>query len=149
MRDFFLGHVKLELQQNTESLQIYQSLSKIFPNSNYILSQTAIANYNIRGTIPKHHRHHSSSENGAEFDLAEKLFEELRNKDPYRLDGMDIYSNILYVKESPSNLSYLAHTAQSTDKYRPETCCIIGMYTLVHQLQHNHTYLHAYHITCR
>jgi anaphase-promoting complex subunit 8 len=41
---------------------------------------------------------------------------------------MDIYSNILYVKECFAALSHLAHKSVLTDKYRPETCCIIGNY---------------------
>lgn len=61
-----------------------------------------------------------------EFDEAQELFEALLKSDPYRVDGLDIYSNILYVKECFSALSYLAHKAVLTDKYRPETCCIIG-----------------------
>ena len=38
------------------------------------------------------------------------------------------YSDILYVKESKAELSNLAHLAAKNDKYRPETCCIIGNY---------------------
>lgn len=38
------------------------------------------------------------------------------------------YSDILYVKESKAELSQLAHMAAKNDKYRPETCCIIGNY---------------------
>lgn len=41
---------------------------------------------------------------------------------------MDTYSNILYVKEQFAALSHLAHRAAVADKYRPETCCIIGNY---------------------
>ena len=41
---------------------------------------------------------------------------------------MDTYSNILYVKEAYAGLSHLAHSAILTDKYKPETCCIIGNY---------------------
>ena len=41
---------------------------------------------------------------------------------------MDVYSNILYVKEQFAALSHLAHRVASADKYRPETCCIIGNY---------------------
>lgn len=44
------------------------------------------------------------------------------------IKGMDIYSNILYVKEMSAELSYLAHRAMSTEKYCPETCCIVGNY---------------------
>lgn len=48
--------------------------------------------------------------------------------DPYRIDSMDVYSNVLYAKESFSALSYLAHRVFLTDKYRPESCCIVGNY---------------------
>lgn len=41
---------------------------------------------------------------------------------------MDIYSNILYVKEAFAALSHLAQRAALTNKYRPETACIIGNY---------------------
>ncbi|KAI3886600.1 hypothetical protein MKW92_003322 [Papaver armeniacum] len=48
--------------------------------------------------------------------------------DPYRVEDMDMYSNVLYAKECFSALSYLAHRVFLTDKYRPESCCIIGNY---------------------
>ena len=41
---------------------------------------------------------------------------------------MDVYSNILYVKEAFAALSHLAHRVSTADKYRPESCCIIGNY---------------------
>jgi anaphase-promoting complex subunit 8 len=41
---------------------------------------------------------------------------------------MDTYSNILYVREDGAALSALAHAAVGTDKYRPETCCVVGNY---------------------
>lgn len=44
------------------------------------------------------------------------------------LQGMDTHSNILYVQENFPALSHLAHRTAATDKYRPETCCIIGNY---------------------
>lgn len=37
-------------------------------------------------------------------------------EDPYRLDQVDIYSNILYVKESKRTLSALAHKCVNVDK---------------------------------
>ena len=41
---------------------------------------------------------------------------------------MDTFSNILYVKEAKRALSALAHKCVSIDKYRPESCCVIGNY---------------------
>lgn len=76
-----------------------------------MLAQAAVANYNMR-----------------EFDEAQQSFERLLQADPHRLENMDTYSNILYVKECKTALSYLAHIAVQNDKYRPETCCIIGNY---------------------
>jgi hypothetical protein len=46
----------------------------------------------------------------------------------FSVQGMDEYSNILYVKESPAAMSHLAHRVALDDKYRPESCCIIGNY---------------------
>lgn len=62
-----------------------------------------------------------------EFDEAEELFDQIVRTDPYRLDDLDIYSNILYVMEKSSKLAYLAQLATQTDKFRVETCCIVGL----------------------
>ena len=55
-----------------------------------------------------------------DFDAAEATFSGLLAADPHRLEGMDTYSNILYVKESSAQLSSLAHGAVEADKFRPE-----------------------------
>eukprot|EP00898_Chlorokybus_atmophyticus_P000194 jgi/Chlat1/1175/Chrsp113S01639 len=111
MRGFFTAAVSLELQHNTEGLAQYQALKEEFPGSDYVLAQTAAAHYHLR-----------------DFDQAEVLFQDLLQSDPHRVEGMDTYSNILYVKEDLPALSHLAHRVVVTDKYRPETCCIVGNY---------------------
>lgn len=58
--------------------------------------------------------------------MAINMFVELLTDDPYRLDNLDTYSNILYVKEMKSELADLAHKVVQIDKYRVETCCVIG-----------------------
>eukprot|EP01018_Ginkgo_biloba_P038683 Gb_03388 [translate_table: standard] len=111
MKEFFLASTLLELQRNREGLDKYEKLEDSFPLSDYVFAQAATAHYNLR-----------------DFDEAERIFEELLKSDPYRIEGMDTYSNILYVKESFAHLSHLAHRVFLTDKYRPESCCIIGNY---------------------
>ncbi|ESW30453.1 hypothetical protein PHAVU_002G154200 [Phaseolus vulgaris] len=111
MKDFFLASVYQELRMHTESLSQYEYLLGTFGNSNYIQAQIAKAQYSLR-----------------EFDQVEAIFEELLSNDPYRVEDMDMYSNVLYAKECFSALSYLAHRVFLTDKYRPESCCIIGNY---------------------
>lgn len=111
MKEFFLGYAYQELRMHTESLAKYDYLQGIFSFSNYIQAQTAKAQYSLR-----------------EFDQVEIMFEELLRNDPYRVEDMDLYSNVLYAKEACAALSYLAHKVFLTDKYRPESCCIIGNY---------------------
>lgn len=45
---------------------------------------------------------------------------------PCRLDNVDAYSNVLFVREESAELAYLAHHCVELDKYRPETCCVVG-----------------------
>ena len=53
---------------------------------------------------------------GVRAPQAQKLFEQLMQRHPHRLEGMDTYSNILYVKECKAELSFLAHRAVRNDK---------------------------------
>ena len=45
-----------------------------------------------------------------------------------RLGALFVLHVVSYVKECFAELSNLAHRTALTDKYRPETCCIIGNY---------------------
>lgn len=111
MKDFFLASAYQELKMHDEALKRYEILMGVFRLSDYIQAQIATVQYSMR-----------------ELDEAEVIFEELLRTDPYRVDSMDIYSNVLYAKESLSALSFLAHRVFLTDKYRPESCCIIANY---------------------
>jgi anaphase-promoting complex subunit 8 len=108
---FFRAHMYLELQLNADAGVLYAHLLDIFPTSPYVLGQRAVAEYNQRN-----------------FDQAQETFKEVQAIDPFRLQNMDTYSNILYVKESKAELSFLAHSAVRSNKFRPETCCIVGNY---------------------
>lgn len=111
MKDFFLASAYQELRLHNESLARYEHLQGTFSFSNYIQAQIAKAQYSLR-----------------QFEQVEVIIEELLRIDPYRVEDMDMYSNVLYAKECYSALSYLAHRVFMTDKYRPESCCIIGNY---------------------
>jgi anaphase-promoting complex subunit 8 len=113
MYHFFCAHLQSERQAHSEALSIYERWMDplLFQGSPYLLSQYAICSYHTR-----------------QFAAAKSLLEDLHNHMPYRLDNMDVYSNILYVQEDSVALSQLAHTAVLVDKYRAETCCIVGNY---------------------
>ncbi|KIJ61319.1 hypothetical protein HYDPIDRAFT_96711 [Hydnomerulius pinastri MD-312] len=61
-----------------------------------------------------------------DFGQAEKQFEKILAVAPYRVDDIDVYSNILYVTENRLKLSRLAHEFLELDKDRPEVCCLVG-----------------------
>ncbi|AET01800.2 putative acetyltransferase A, auxiliary subunit [Medicago truncatula] len=111
MKEFFLASAYQELRMHNESLSKYEYLLGTFGFSNYIQAQIAKVQYSLR-----------------EFEQAEAIFEDLLRTDPYRVEDLDVYSNVLYAKECFSALSHLAHRVFTTDKYRPESCCIIGNY---------------------
>lgn len=119
---FFCSHVLLEDQQHDKAIIVLEKLlhpdaasseetSTTLFQSPYVACKTAVAYYHLR-----------------EFEVAQELFVSLLEKDPHRLEDMDVYSNILYVKEDAVALSQLAHTVTKVDKYRPETCVIVGNY---------------------
>jgi anaphase-promoting complex subunit 8 len=72
-----------------------------------------------------------------DFSRAEVQFERIRALDPYRIDDIDIYSNILYVTDNKLKLSRLAHEFLGLDKDRPEVCCLVGPFC---PLLHSRTY---------
>lgn len=88
-----------------------QALAATAPSSAYLKAQQALALYNLR-----------------EFEGATSLYAHVLAHDPHRVESMDVYSNVLYCQEKVVELSHLAHRIAQTDKYRPETCCVIGNY---------------------
>lgn len=80
-----------------------------FPRSLWLMAQRACVLY---------HMH--------DFGNAEAQFKKLRAIDPYRIDDIDVYSNILYVSENRLELSKLAHEFLPLEKDRPEICCLVG-----------------------
>lgn len=118
MRAFFMPYALLELQCNSDALALLAPLSAVLPGSNLLRLQTALANYNLR-----------------ELGQAEKLFQMAFAQDPFQLEHVDVYSNVLYVREAHAELGALAQAASAVDKYRPETCCVIGNF---YSLQSEH-----------
>ncbi|OSX66337.1 hypothetical protein POSPLADRAFT_1133350, partial [Postia placenta MAD-698-R-SB12] len=82
-----------------------------FPRSLWVMSLRACVLY---------HMH--------DFQEAADQFTKVLAIDPYRIDDIDIYSNILYVTEDHRALSRIAHEFTVIDKDRPEVCCLIGNY---------------------
>lgn len=67
-------------------------VSQVFRSSTCVEAGVAQAHYNLQN-----------------FDEAQALYEDMLSHDPYRLEGLDVFSNILFVKEALAPLSHLAH----------------------------------------
>lgn len=63
-----------------------------------------------------------------DYDDSEAIFSKVLENDPYRLDDLDHYSNMLYVTEQQGKLSQLAYLVAKNDKFRAESCFIIANY---------------------
>ncbi len=115
MYHFFCAHLMSHHHQaHEDALVLYDRLFEPIPDqplfaTTYLKSQMGVVHYHLR-----------------EFEQALEWFHQIQ--DPFLLDNKDVYSNILYVREDRVALSQLAHQAVQVDKYRPETCCIIGNY---------------------
>eukprot|EP01041_Mallomonas_annulata_P003336 gene3336-6600_t len=117
-------HMSLESQKGSEAIELLNQLLKLFPKSLIVATQLARAYYCSR-----------------EYDKAQSYFEHIRAADPYRLEHIDTYSNILYVREKRADLSHLAHVTTKIDKFSPEVCCVVGNYYSL-KGQHEKAVLH-------
>ncbi|KAK6462754.1 anaphase promoting complex subunit 8 [Scheffersomyces coipomensis] len=98
-------------QQSTTLFENLSNLLSIFPKFNFLKVQQFLIYYH-----------------NLDYYQAEAIFDQILFDDPLRLDDLDTFSNMLYVMEKKSKLSYLAQFASRIDKFRPETCCIIANY---------------------
>lgn len=107
---FFVGQINVKLYLNDEAIKQFEDLQIMgFKDCNFITSQIAIAYHNKR-----------------DVEQAIAIFQEIQEVDPYRLENLDIYSNLLFVKEMKTQMAFLAHKVVEINKYAPETCCVIG-----------------------
>lgn len=112
MFQFFEVVILQEYYQQTASLcDSVQHLIDIFPKFNFLKVQQFLISYHC-----------------LDYFQAEAIFDQILVQDPLRLDDLDTYSNMLYVMEKRSKLSFLAQYASLIDKFRPETCCIVANY---------------------
>ncbi|KAI9664177.1 MAG: Anaphase-promoting complex subunit 23 [Alyxoria varia] len=98
-------------QGDSETLTHLKQIKGVFPDSHFLKTQKAMLTYHAK-----------------DFEKAERTFAKIVESDPLRLEDLDIYSNILYVMEKRPKLAYLAQLTTATDKFRPETCCVVGNY---------------------
>ena len=110
VRNFMLSNILLE-KKASDSFDLAKKLLETFPNNVQLLNSIAHATFQTH-----------------DFDEAINIFQKLLSIDPYRYENLDLYSNILYIKEKYCELSALAFNLFEYNRFRPETCCVIGNY---------------------
>jgi anaphase-promoting complex subunit 8 len=98
-------------QQGPELASSINELLGIFPTSSFLLTCKALLCYHSKDLF-----------------AAEQEFNKVLALHPQRLDSLDHYSNILYVLNRRPKLAFLAHLCSNIDKFRPESCVVIGNY---------------------
>eukprot|EP00040_Diaphanoeca_grandis_P018687 m.98309 g.98309 ORF g.98309 m.98309 type:complete len:737 (-) comp27050_c1_seq1:33-2243(-) len=62
----------------------------------------------------------------ADYKQADESFRMARRLEPYRSQGMEIYSTTLWHLRQETALSYLAHEVIAADRLSPEAWCVVG-----------------------
>lgn len=109
LKHFFVIHclIHLKVVLTEESQASMSFLESLFEKSTSVLALSA---------------RKLSEEN----ECSLQKWDSLLNLDPYRLDEVDVYAHLLFVKDHHVHLAHLAHKASKIDPNRPETCLTIG-----------------------
>ncbi|KAL9239384.1 hypothetical protein vseg_013715 [Gypsophila vaccaria] len=92
-----------------DALEFYRKLPLKHYNTSWVLSQVGRANFGLM-----------------DYFEADRAFSLARRQCPYSLDGMDVYSTVLYLLKEDMKLSYLAKELLLTDRLAPQTWCAMG-----------------------
>ncbi|KAH9800932.1 cell division cycle protein 27 [Citrus sinensis] len=92
-----------------DALDVYLKLPHKHYNTGWVLSQVGKAYFEV-----------------VDYLEAERAFTLARRASPYSLEGMDIYSTVLYHLKEDMKLSYLAQELITTDRLAPQSWCAMG-----------------------
>ncbi|CAN1330921.1 Cell division cycle protein 27 homolog B [Linum perenne] len=92
-----------------DALDAYLKLPHKHYNTSWVLSQVGKAYFEL-----------------VDYLEADQAFSLARRASPYSLEGLDIYSTVLYHLKEDMKLSYLAQELISTDRLAPQSWCAMG-----------------------
>ena len=103
------GYYMLSRFQCPEALQALNSLPPAHQNTPWVLTQIGRAHFEQ-----------------AAYAEAEKFFRKMRVLAPSRLEGMEMYSTILWHLKREADLSFLAHELVDSSWHSPQAWCALG-----------------------
>ncbi|VFQ68914.1 unnamed protein product [Cuscuta campestris] len=92
-----------------DALDMYNKLPHKHYNTGWVLSQVGKAYFEM-----------------VDYLEADRAFSLARLTAPYNLEGLDVYSTVLYHLKEDMKLSYLAQELVSTDRLAPQSWCAMG-----------------------
>jgi anaphase-promoting complex subunit 8 len=121
-----------------EDLKDCDRLLTIFPNCPMIIGWKAHCLNILKGALNELSLQRQMPKHPPELEASEELFDQLLIKDPFRIEGIDVYSAILYVLRKKTKLSKLARRFSGMSRDRPEVCCVIGDLHVDHSVSASH-----------
>ncbi|KAK2143694.1 hypothetical protein LSH36_819g00003 [Paralvinella palmiformis] len=109
LQDIGRGYLALAQYDCKKAIQLLSSLPPHHLNTGWVKCQIGRAYYEM-----------------ADYQKAEKVFMELRQLEPHRLDGMELYSTVLWHLQREVQLSALAQELTELDRDAPEPWCVTG-----------------------
>lgn len=103
------AYVHLSAYECKQALNAFSSLAPHHYNTGWVLTQVGRAHFEL-----------------AEYQQAEKVFAKVRQLEPYRIEGMEIYSTALWHLQNEVTLSALAQDLVETDRTSPQAWCATG-----------------------
>lgn len=103
------GYGQLAQFNCTEAIEAFNSIPKHHQMTTWVQCMIAKAYYEKR-----------------EYDAAAKIFSEVRQKEPHRIQMMEIYSTVLWHLQREVQLSALAQDLKAQDYQSPITWCVLG-----------------------
>ncbi|KAF0992421.1 hypothetical protein HZS_415, partial [Henneguya salminicola] len=111
MKDFYILEVEKKLGVSKLNKQNWDNFSSIgFSDTLYIKSSMAIKHKSLNL-----------------IDRAKNIYEEIFELDPYSVEHVDTFSNILYLHQDITRLSKLVRETVAYARYKPETCYAIEL----------------------
>lgn len=109
LRDIGQAYLELSKFECDTTIEVLSSLLPNQYNTSWVLCLLGLAHFEQ-----------------ADYEQSVKYFSEVHQKEPYRLEYMDIYSTALWHLQKEVALSALAQDMVNTDKNSPRTWCVMG-----------------------
>lgn len=109
LQDIATAYQSLTQFECQRAIELFSALPARHYNTGWVLCQVARAYFEL-----------------CDYPQAERIFSELRRLEPQCIEGLDIYSTVLWHLQSEVALSALAQDVTEFDKLSPQTWCVVG-----------------------